>query len=599
MADLIQLLPDAIANQIAAGEVIQRPASVVKELMENAIDAGGSEIKLIVKDAGKSLIQVIDNGCGMSGTDARMAFERHATSKIRQADDLYAIRTMGFRGEALASIAAIAQVEMRTRRKPDELGSRLLLEGSEVKTQEPCQASGGTNISVKNLFFNVPARRNFLKSDTVEMRHILEEFQRLAIAHPDLAFSLHHNGNEVYRLTKGNQRQRVTAVLGSNSNKKLVPVTQETDVLGLSGFIGKPEFARKTRGEQFFFVNRRYIRSSYLDHAVRNAYEDLLPDGTYPLYTIFLDIDPQFIDINVHPTKQEIKFEDERLVYNYLRVAVKHALGQHSITPTLDFDQEQGFVQVGGAQRFGSRPENPSARLQNSNLRHWEMLYRGLQEDPETPRTEAPRALTIESTWNEEGLSGSSGGEQGHEPYQIHGAYIVSAIKSGFLLIDQRAAHQRILYERFLGMLNEQTSSTQQQLFPQTVHLSPADSVLLEELRGEIAKLGFDIQPFGQETFVINGVPAEWAGKGNETEMVENLLEQFKSNRELRLDKRENLARSMASSAAMKRGQLLSPQEMRALIDRLFACTLPFKSPSGRKCFVTFELDELDKRFDA
>ncbi|NRA51814.1 MAG: DNA mismatch repair endonuclease MutL, partial [Phaeodactylibacter sp.] len=343
MADLIQLLPDAIANQIAAGEVIQRPASAVKELMENAIDAGATEIKLVVKDAGKTLIQVIDNGCGMSETDARMAFERHATSKIRAANDLFAIRTMGFRGEALASIAAIAHVEIKTRRHSDELGTRLVIEGSEVKSQEPCQCPQGTTISIKNLFYNVPARRNFLKSNPVEMRHINDEFQRIAIANSDIFFSLHHNDSEIFHLPAGKLRQRLIGVFGSASNKKLVPVSEETEVLRLQGYVGKPEFAKKTRGEQYFFVNNRYIKSAYLNHGLVSAYEELLPSGSYPLYVIFIDIDPKRIDINVHPTKQEIKFEDERLVYNYLRAAVRHALGQYNIMPSLDFDQDPTF----------------------------------------------------------------------------------------------------------------------------------------------------------------------------------------------------------------------------------------------------------------
>ncbi|MFT6320836.1 MAG: DNA mismatch repair protein MutL, partial [Granulosicoccus sp.] len=341
MADVIQLLPDSIANQIAAGEVIQRPASVVKELMENSIDAGSTQIKLIIKDAGKTLIQVIDNGCGMSETDARMSFERHATSKIREAKDLFAIKTMGFRGEAMASIAAIAQVEMKTRKHNEDVGVRLMMEGSEIKSQEPCQCNAGTSISIKNLFYNVPARRNFLKTTTVEMRHIIDEFQRVALANPDIFFSLHHNGTEVFHLPESNLRQRIVNIFGQHSNKKLVPVLEETEALSLEGFVGKPEFAKKTRGEQFFFVNRRFIKSGYLNHALMGAYEDVLAKDTYPLYVIFIEIDPARIDINVHPTKQEIKFDDERLVYNYLKVSVRHALGQYSITPTLDFDQEQ------------------------------------------------------------------------------------------------------------------------------------------------------------------------------------------------------------------------------------------------------------------
>ena len=422
MADIIQLLPDSIANQIAAGEVVQRPASVVKELLENAIDAGSTNIKLIIKDAGKSLIQVIDDGCGMSETDARMSFSRHATSKIRKAEDLFAIRTMGFRGEALASIAAIAQVELRSRRQADELGTRIVVEGSEVKAQEACQCAAGTSFSVKNLFYNVPARRNFLKSNTVEMRHILDEFQRVAIANPDIFFSLHHNNSELFHLSPGNLRQRIVAVFGNSWNKKLVPVNEETDIIKIQGYVGKPEFAKKTRGEQLFFVNQRFIKSGYLNHAIMGAYEDLLAKDTYPLYVIFLEIDPARIDINVHPTKQEIKFEDERLVYNYLKVAIRHALGQYSITPTLDFDQEINFSNytpkqapkptVETSSREESRPSTPSGpvsktdRFSNgsNNLQNWEKLYEGLEqfdEEKEASGENIQQSLTIESRWSE------------------------------------------------------------------------------------------------------------------------------------------------------------------------------------------------------
>ncbi|MCB0571487.1 MAG: DNA mismatch repair endonuclease MutL [Phaeodactylibacter sp.] len=628
MADIIQLLPDAIANQIAAGEVIQRPASVVKELVENSIDAGSTSIKLVIKDAGKTLIQVIDNGCGMSETDARMSFERHATSKIRKAEDLFAIRTMGFRGEALASVAAVAQVEMRTRRQMDELGVRIVVEDSEAKAQEPCQCASGTAISVKNLFYNVPARRNFLKSNTVEMRHIMDEFQRIAIANPDIFFSLHHNNTEVFHLPPANLRQRLIGLFGTAANKKLVPVAEETDILKLSGFIGKPEFAKKTRGEQFFFVNNRFIKSSYLNHAISSAFEDLLPADAYPLYVIFIDIDPARIDINVHPTKQEIKFEDERLVYNYLKVAVRHSLGQYSIMPTLDFDADPNFsntanmapkarrkeketVREASARNTGAAPGNgPSPRQQREeNLKHWEKLYEGLDESTgqeseqsAIPETSGQEPLTLESTWHEEDspageLAGSSEAVR-KEPYQVHGIYIVSQIKSGVLLIDQQAAHERILYERYLNVLRSQKGSTQQQLFPRTLSLSPMDAALLKEIIGQVNLLGFDIQEFGVNTFVINGLPSELAGKQDETAVIESLIEQYKRNLDMKLDVQENIARSMARSAAIKRGQLLSPQEMQALIDKLFACASPYKSPTGRNCFITFDLESLAKRFE-
>lgn len=620
MADVIQLLPDAIANQIAAGEVVQRPASAVKELMENAVDAGADQIKLIIKDAGKALVQVIDNGSGMSETDARMCFERHATSKIRQASDLFAIRTMGFRGEALASIAAVAQVEMRTRRAEDELGTRIQIEASETKLQEACQTATGTSISVRNLFYNVPARRNFLKSNAVEMRHIIDEFQRVAIAYPGIFFSLHHNNEELFHLPPSNLRQRLVGIFGTVYNKRLVPVHEETDILSIDGFVGKPEFARKARGEQMFFINRRFIKNGYLHHAVMTAYEDLLPQDTFPFYVLFLDIDPARIDVNVHPTKQEIKFDDERLVYNYLRVAVRHALGSHSITPSLDFDQDnnrsivppmmprQDSFTIKTVPSSFSTPRNEDsvysgeeAKRQSDNLRNWEKLYEGLDEFIPAPPDSGPQTLTIESEWGSDSPlddAAQSFSRRHKEPYQIHATYIVSHIKSGFLLIDQQAAHERILYEQYLSVLGRQSASTQHQLFPRTVALPPADSVLLKEILPQINLLGFDIQEFGQNTFVINGLPAELAGKKDELAVLETLLEQFRQNTALQLDAKENLARSMARSAAIRRGAPLNTQEMQSLIDRLFACEMPYKSPAGRMCFLTFELDDLARRFE-
>lgn len=634
MADIIQLLPDSIANQIAAGEVIQRPASVVKELMENAIDAGATEVKLIIKDAGKTLIQVIDNGKGMSETDARMCFERHATSKIRTAQDLFSIRSMGFRGEAMASIAAVAQVEMRTRLHDDELGTRLVIEGSEVKIQEPCQCVVGTNTSVKNLFFNVPARRNFLKSTAVEMRHILEEFQRIALAHENVFFSLHHDGQEVFHLVASKLRQRIVAVLKANANKKLVPVEAETDFLKIQGFVGKPEFAKKTRGDQYFFVNNRFIKSSYLNHAIYTAYDELLAKDTYPLYVIFIDIDPARIDINVHPTKQEIKFEDEKIIYNYLKVAVRHGLGQHNITPTLDFDSEasinpaMGFGNQGrgmrergdsssyfsgGSGSNGGTVSNPMSNNEgqnyytrpskandDNNLKNWQSLYEGLEND-NNPEPDVSNAVTIQSGMsafpedNEGELTDFS--QQRKAPYQIHASYIVSQIKSGFMLIDQQAAHERILYEKYLNILENTKILTQQELFPRTLNLSPADSDLMHDLLPQINQLGFDIQQFGQTNFVINGVPADIGNNIDEQKIIEELIEQYKLNTDLKLDIRDNIARSMARSAARKRGQALNAQEMQELIDQLFACAVPYKSPRGRNCFITIDLDELDNRF--
>jgi DNA mismatch repair protein MutL len=631
MADIIQLLPESIANQIAAGEVVQRPASVVKELMENAIDAGATSVKLIVKDAGKALIQVIDDGCGMSETDARMCFERHATSKIREASDLFAIRTMGFRGEAMASIAAVAQVELRTRPHNQELGTRIAIEASKLVAQEPCQCSPGSNVSIKNLFYNVPARRNFLKSNPIEMRHILDEFQRIALANEDVFFSLHNNGTEVFHLPPGNLRQRIVGIFGNNFNPKLVPVKEETDVMSIGGFIGKPEFARKTRGEQLFFVNDRFIKSGYLHHAVMTAYEELLPKETYPFYVIFLEMDPSRIDINVHPTKQEIKFDDERLVYNYLRVAVRHALGSHSIMPELDFEAETSFSATknfglpfsvapqsdfekemsqprkqehmdrsGGFERPASTPRD------ESNLRNWQQLYQDIDEMGDEPSKDAdpdenPEApITIGSNWAAHGElddAGSSFSKNQKEPYQVQSSFIVSHIKSGFILIDQQAAHERILYERYLDALENKQVFTQKELFPKTFTLPTADAAIFGDIMGAINELGFDIQEFGKDSFIIHGIPADLTSGQNEVKIIETLLEQYKRNIELSLDLKENLARSMARSAATKRGTSLSVREMQELIDQLFACAMPFKSPSGRNCFLSFDMEELEEMF--
>ena len=621
MSDIIQLLPDSIANQIAAGEVIQRPASAVKELLENAIDAGATEIKLVLKEAGKLLIQVVDNGKGMSETDARMSFERHATSKIKNANDLFALTTMGFRGEALASIAAIAQVELKTRQEGQELGTQIIIEGSKVLSQEPCQCQVGTSISIKNLFFNVPARRNFLKSNSVENRHIIDEFSRVALANSNVFFSLHHNQNELYHLPIGNLRQRIVGVLGNNGNKKLVPMSEETDVVKFSGFVSKPEFAKKTRGEQFFFVNNRFIKSGYLHHAIMNAYEDLLPENSYPLYVIFMELDPKIIDVNVHPTKQEIKFEDEKIIYNYLRVATRHALGQYSITPTLDFDQDpnisQAYSQGPSIQR--SQPTemnwNPSSQaspmpqsssrpastnsVESSNLENWQKLYKGLTDLPMTiPEDEfVEEVTTIASQWGQDELipeekQGSTGS------FQLHSSYIVSPIKSGYLLIDQQAAHERILYEKYIRVIGAQQQHTQALLFPINIPLSNQDSEVLKEILPEINQMGFDVQEFGANTFVLQGLPAECSENVNVEELIQILVEQQRENKTLNSDIKTTVAGSLARSTAIKRGTSLGEKEVQTLIDQLFACEMPYANPWGKKCFITYDLDDLRKQFE-
>ena len=631
MADIIQLLPDSIANQIAAGEVVQRPASAVKELLENAIDAGANKIQLILKDAGRTLLQVIDNGIGMSETDARMCFERHATSKIRRAEDLFEIRTMGFRGEALASIAAVAQVELKSRKGNQEVGTKIIIEGSELITQEPESCPQGTSIAVKNLFFNIPARRNFLKDNKVEMKHITEDFHRVALANPDVHFTLHHNGVEIYHLTSGNLKQRIVGIFGQSHNKNLVPIQEETGVVSFTGYVGKPEFAKKSRGEQLFFINNRFIKSSYLHHAVMSAYEDVMSKDSFPFYVIMMDIDPSKIDVNVHPTKTEIKFEDEKVVYNYLKVAVRHGLGQYSVTPTLDFENEISYIQPSApisetqdeemymetmqSKATNHQPQSEKARntsnnnyqksskTDTNNLRNWQKLYEGLDNEFDTNKNEENtdnQSVTIASSWENTSAiddDNKTFSNERKEPYQLHNTYIVNQVRSGFLLIDQRAAHERVLYEKFLQQLEDSRLTTQTELFPKTITLSPSDAELIKGILEEINHLGFDIQEFGQNTFVLHGKPAElkdW----NEKDIIETLLDQYKQNLSLNLEINENVARSMARSAALKKGIKLSVYEMRELIDQLFACEMPYKSPSGTFCFVKYELDDLKKQFE-
>ncbi|RZK41457.1 MAG: DNA mismatch repair endonuclease MutL [Pedobacter sp.] len=614
MSDIIQLLPDSVANQIAAGEVVQRPASAVKELLENAIDAGADKIQLIVKDAGKALIQVIDNGCGMSITDARMCFERHATSKVRKAEDLFAIRTMGFRGEAMASIAAIAQVELKTKRHEDEVGTLIQIEGASFIKQEPVGTPNGTSIAIKNLFFNTPARRNFLKSNPAEMRHIIDEFQRVAMAKPHIAFSLHHDGVEIYRLPASALKQRVVHLFGNNYNERLIPVEEETTIINLKGYIGKPEFAKKTRGEQFFFVNDRFIKDPYLNHAVNRAYEELLPDDHFPLYVLFIDIDPAKIDVNVHPTKTEIKYLDEKSIYAIIHSAVKRSLGRFNISPTIDFDQETGFSQmispiaqedivppsISFNPNFNPFAEDKSTQREPSYSRshgnagtssqNWGSLYEVTQHKVVE---QVPLHLSDTIKENE------------FEPVQkqfmqIHNRYIVSQIKSGVMLIDQQAAHERILYERFLLHLEDRKGASQQSLFPQTVTLSPNDYELAKSLLEDIKSLGFEVREFGKNTLVIEGIPVDLGSTNiNETQLFEHLIEGYKnSQQELKLDKRDSLARSMARNSAIKAGTSLGQQEMNTLIEELFACKTPNFSISGRPVIQTIALAELAQKFE-
>lgn len=622
MSDIIHLLPDSVANQIAAGEVIQRPASAVKELLENAIDAGSTTIQLVIKDAGRTLIQVIDDGIGMSATDARLSFERHATSKIKSADDLFNLNTKGFRGEALASIAAIAQVELKTKRENDELGTLIRIEGSEVKEQEPCSCTKGTSFSVKNLFFNVPARRNFLKSNAIEIKHIIDEFQRVALVHPEIAFSMYNNGNEVFNLNKGSFRQRIVGVFGDKYNQKLVPVAESTDIVSIEGFVSKPEFAKKTRGEQFFFVNNRFIKNAYLNHAVQNAFDQLLSSDQFPSYFLNLTIEPSKIDINIHPTKTEIKFEDERAIYAIIRTAVKQALGKNNISPTLDFEQEASFnipifkstdpikvpsIKVNpnynpfqaedGKHRTESKPPV------KNNSKDWGKLYENFevntleiassQKEHDTEEVvEKQENQTILTNWDEAETSVKK------NFVQLHKKFIFAPLKSGFLIIDQQRAHERILFEHFLKNLSTNKSSSQQLLFPETVDFSSADAEMLTEIKYEIIALGFVMDKVGRNSFVISAVPAEIKDFPIK-QTLENLLDQLKSNaNELKLAKKEKLASSLAKSASIKSGQTLSEEEMSVLTDNLFACEMPYHLPNGKPIVITLDLDDLNKQFN-
>jgi DNA mismatch repair protein MutL len=605
MSDIIRLLPDSVANQIAAGEVIQRPSSAVKELLENAVDAGSTRIELFVKDSGRTLIQIVDNGSGMSPTDARLCFSRHATSKIRSADDLFLIRTKGFRGEALASIASIAQVELKSRREEDEIGTSILIEGAEIKSQSAVAVAVGTTVSIRNLFYNVPARRNFLKSNSVEARHIIEEFERIALSHPEVAMSLHQNGIEIFQLAISNMRQRIVGVYGSHYNERLVPVTEETSLLSINGFIGKPQFSKKSRGEQFFFVNRRYIRDGYLNHAVTNAFEELLPRDSYASYWLYIDIDPARIDVNIHPTKTEIKFDDERSVYAIVRAAVKRSLGQYSIAPALDFEKEPSF-ELPHSMRT-QVPAQPGITV-NTNYNPfrtnsgksiaaagWEKMYENVQTEASQilPHSEGSATTNqFEKLRIENDLS------QQHGVYsQLNKQFILSTIEGGILCIDQEAAHQRILFEQYKKRLDSHSSSTQQDLFPETMDFAPADVALLQELEEEIRSLGFDIREFGGNSFVLHGAPPEVL-KGTEKEILEKILEKYKSGEAPSLnDKRELLAGSMARSVSIRSGQELSQSEMKSLVEELLACDKPGHGIQGKACMTLLKTEEIRNRF--
>ncbi len=607
MPDKILLLPDNIANQIAAGEVIQRPSSAVKELLENAVDAGATEIKLIINDAGKSLVQVIDNGSGMSETDARMCFERHATSKITTIEDLFHIRTMGFRGEALASIAAVAQVELKTKRTEDETGVYIEVENSVVKKQEPIAASVGTSIAMKNLFFNVPARRNFLKSNAAEMRHIMDEFTRVSMSFPETLFTLTANNQQLFHLEAGSLKQRIVQLLGNNYNAKLVSVKEDTDYMNIYGFVGKPETAKKTRGDQYFFVNNRFIKSAYLNHAVMNAYQQMIPGDSFPMYVLFIDLDPTVVDVNVHPTKQEIKFEDEKIIYAFVQAGVKHALAQFSVTPTLDFDLDASIQQLPSVQQPFTEKKQEAATstsifkgftqkhqahlIEKSELRHWKDFYEDKKEQGTKDKAQEFTQIDDPFTTHHSPLTPEA------ELSQLLNTYITVQTANGFLLIHQQAAHERIVYEQLKAASKDKPVATQRSIFPVTFELAPADAAILEEISGDLQLLGYIIEPFGKNSFVIQGTPAD-VGQGNEKNIIDVLLEQYKHfSNEVKFSKREKLVRSLARQQSIKAGIRLTEREMRQLLNDLFACEQANVTPDGNPTYLEFKQEQLERMF--
>lgn len=616
--DIVQLLPDAIANQIAAGEVVQRPASVVKELLENAIDAEASALQVIIHDSGKAMIQIVDDGKGMSPSDARMCFERHATSKIRTGEDLFRIKTMGFRGEALASIAAVAQVELKTTRAGDEIGTLIRIEGSSVKTQEPVSWAGGTSIQVKNLFYNVPARRNFLKSNPVEMRHILDEFQRIALANPEVAFSLHHNNSEIFNLAPGKLARRITDIFGKNYREQLAFCQEETSLLSVRGYIGKPEYAKKTRGEQFFFVNNRYIKSSYLHHAIVTAFDGTIPEGSHPFYVLFIDIDPSHIDINIHPTKSEIKFDDERSVYAIIMAAVRRAIGVYNLGTSIDFDNDINFLNPSGTP--ASRPvsfnvpgksewageKRKDAFSGRQSVQDWVKLFEGLdvQEDEKQSTSlidfsrdasdgYETQSFTVASKANQ--MATERIGQPATEAsyFQLFNRYILSRTSEETILIDQRAAWERILYEQYRNMLTRRGGGSQQLLFPKTIRLSAADMQLVQDTKSSIRDLGFELDDIGGNSLVIRGVPSDMPDE-NEQEMFEELLDQIRQNyAELKLSRPDGLIRSLAKRFAPKYNLKMSPHEIREMLTRLFDTSDPNRTPGGEPITVRLTTEKI------
>lgn len=603
--DIIRLLPESIANQIAAGEVIQRPASVIKELVENAVDAGASSIDVVLKDSGKSLILVQDNGKGMSETDARMAFERHATSKIRTADDLFSIDTMGFRGEALASIASIAHVDLKTKMADMKFGTNLVIKGSKITKQENCACANGTQISVKNLFYNVPARRKFLKSDSVELRHIVEEFKRVALIHPEIFFKLIHNEAELYHLPPSNLRQRIVSILGKKYNEWLLPVEEETDMMTIQGFVGKIDAAKKQKGDQYLFVNSRFIKSNYLNHAIKMAYGEMIAREQYAFYILNLSIDPAMVDINVHPTKHEVKFDEERLIYNFVNVAIKHSLGKYSINPMLDFEHAQSMKAFrpgdsrddyitssgrgAGGNYTGKIPEKPTKEAINA----WQSMYEAMQH---SPQEEESVSFVIPSALDDNQENQIFDDQKYAQPFQIQFSYILHQIKSGYILIDQQNAHRRILYEQYLQQMSTTSSSSQQLLFPVTMHLAPEEKQLVLSTMDQLAKIGFLLEDFGDNSIIIQGVPMGVEDQSAES-IIKEFLQTYMEGKTFKLGTNEKLALSLASSTCIKRKKQLSMAEMKKIIDELFACERPFVDPIGKKTMIQYDIAEIDKLF--
>ncbi len=612
MSDIIHLLPDSVANQIAAGEVIQRPSSAVKELLENAVDSGADEIKLVIKDAGKTLIQVIDNGCGMSETDARMSFERHATSKIRTANDLFAIKTLGFRGEALASIAAIAQVDLKTRRIEDELGTQILIEGSLVKSQEPCVCPEGTVLSVKNLFYNIPARRKFLKSDTTELRHIIEEFERVSLVNPGIKFSFFNGNQQLFILPKSNLKQRIVSLFGPSYNTRLLPVETDSSLVRITGFVGKPEFAKKTRGDQFFFVNGRFIKHPYLNHAVDSAFRELIPSDSFPAYYIYLNVDPGEIDINIHPTKTEVNFQNGQAIYSMIISAVKQGLGKFNAMPSIDFNVEPTvqFMTPKG------EPEIiPPAIKVNPDYNPFDhekkIPFRKTGSQPHFKSAEWEKLfehnLNIRSSTTESDEKSVSQGDlipagSDEKSYQeilfhIQNRYICSIVKSGILLIHRQRAYERIFYEEFMASLDSGKGMSQQLIFPETINVSAGDARIISELFSELRRIGFDLEEFGDKSFIVHGVPSDMNNQAV-GDVLESVVEGFKNNLEdLGAAKRINLARSMAIRMAAGKSGTLQKEEMEGIVNRLFACQVPDVSPDGKPIVRITNLDDLDIMF--